>query len=162
MYRAVDVAWKMLKVAHSKGIQLSHLQLQKLVYIAHGYLLGWKLTPLIQENVEAWNYGPVISSIYHEFKECGDNKIILNNNAEFATELDNDADACAVISGVLDLYGRLDAMHLVNLTHQANTPWDDAWNIQGGRQYYSYPIDNELIKNHYRKVLANPTAVGGL
>lgn len=162
MYRSVDVAWKMLQIASSKGIFLSNLQLQKLVYIAHGYLLGWKLTPLIQENVEAWTYGPVIASIYHEFKDYGDRKIILSNDSELATELDGDVDACKVINGVLDLYGRLDAMHLVNLTHQENTPWDEAWNKQGGRRYYSYPIDNELIKNHYRKVIANPAAVGGL
>lgn len=162
MYRSVDVAWKMLQLAKEKGIQLSNLQLQKLVYIAHGYLLAWKLTPLIREDVEAWNYGPVIASIYHEFKGYGDKKIFFGDNLTIPTELDNNPDTQTVINGVLDLYGRLDAIQLVNLTHQANTPWDEAWNKQGGNRYYSYTIDNELIKNHYRKVLADPSAVGGL
>lgn len=160
MYRSVDVAWKMLQIAKDKGISLSNLQLQKLVYIAHGYLLGWKLTPLIQEPVEAWTYGPVIAPIYHEFKDYGDRKIEVG--PPVVTELDNDEDACAVIASVLDLYGRMDAMSLVNLTHQTNTPWDEAWNKQGGRNYYSYSIDNELIKNHFRKAIANPAGVSGL
>lgn len=162
MYNSVDVAWRMLQLASAKGIQLSNLQLQKLVYIAHGYLLGWKHTPLIQEPVEAWAYGPVIASIYHEFKQYGDGKIIINPGAQIGTELDRDADATSVIEGVLNLYGQLDAIHLVNLTHQPNTPWDEAWNWQGGNRYYSFPIDNELIKNHYRKVIANPQGVNGL
>lgn len=161
MYRSIDVAWKMLLLAKSKGINLSNLQLQKLVYIAHGYLLGWKDKPLIQESVEAWTYGPVINPIYHEFKEYGDRKISLGDGA-IRTELDEDVDATSVIDGVLTLYGKLDAMSLVNLTHQQSTPWDEVWHRQGGKSYYSVPINNDLIKDHFRKVIADPNSVSGL
>jgi uncharacterized phage-associated protein len=33
--------------------------------------------PLIDERVEAWNYGPVIPSLYHEFKNFGSGAITL-------------------------------------------------------------------------------------
>lgn len=160
MYHSVEVAWKMLQIAQSKGISLSNLQLQKLVYIAHGYLLGWKNKALIVEPIEAWNYGPVVNPIYHQFKDYGDGKIPVWSDVR--TELDSDDDATAVIDGVLGLYGNMDAIQLVNLTHQPGTPWDIAWNIQGGKRYFSYPIDNEIIKNHFRKVIADPQGVGGL
>lgn len=42
MHDAVAIAYRMLQVANEKNLQLSNLQLQKLVYIAYGYLLGWK------------------------------------------------------------------------------------------------------------------------
>lgn len=161
MYNSVEVAWKMLIAAHQQNLPLSHLKLQKLVYIAHGYLLAWKMKPLINDAVEAWSYGPVIPSIYHEFKQYGSSNIPIVN-VDFPTNLDNDEDAKAVIKGVLDLYGNLDAITLVNLTHQPNTPWGDAWHNLGGSAVYSFQIDNESIKNHYRKVLADPANAGGL
>lgn len=160
MYASVEVAWKMLQLANQKGIALSNLQLQKLVYIAHGYLLGWKNRPLIQESVEAWTYGPVIGNIYHQFKAYGDKKIPVST--ALSTELDADRDALDTLNGVLDLYGKLDAMALVNLTHQKDTPWDIAWNVEGGKQFFSHSIDNQLIKNHFRKVISDPNSVGGL
>jgi len=162
MYSAVDVAWKMLLLAKNERIQLSHLQLQKLVYIAHGYFLGWKYQPLVKEPIEAWAYGPVIASIYHEFKQNGDSPINLSNDDGIETELDADIDAVSIVKGVLRLYGEQDALALVNLTHQRDTPWDIAWNEQGGNRYSSYGIDNELIKNHYRKVIETPDSVNGL
>lgn len=160
MYHSVDVAWKMLQLAHEKGIALSNLQLQKLVYIAHGYLLGWKSKPLIVEPIEAWTYGPVVSAIYHQFKSYGDSKIPVSS--VFSTELDSDRDAVDTLNGVLSLYGRMTAMDLVNLTHQQDTPWDIAWNVQGGKKFFSHSIDNEIIKNHFRKVISDPKSVGGL
>ena len=45
------------------------MKLQKLVYIAHGWHLGLFDGLLISERVEAWRWGPVIESLYHEFKE---------------------------------------------------------------------------------------------
>ena len=160
MYHSVEVAWKMLQIAQTKSMQLSNLQLQKLVYIAHGYLLGWKNKALISDPVEAWNYGPVVSPIYHEFKQFGDRKIPVST--DIRTALDNDEEATSVIDGVLNLYGHLDAVKLVNLTHQSNTPWDIAWNKEGGKHSYSYSIDNEIIKNHFRKAISDPHSVGGL
>ena len=163
MYNSLEVAWKMLQIAKRKGLSLSNLQLQKLVYIAHGYMLGWQNKALISDNVEAWNYGPVISSVYHGFKHFGDSKIEVDPNVDnIKTNLDSDGLAIQVIDGVLNLYGHLDAMHLVNLTHQPDTPWYITWNEMGGNRYYSFPIDNEIIKNHYRKVIVNPQSVGGL
>jgi len=47
------------------------MQLIKLVYIAHGWTLGLYNQPLIGKQVEAWTYGPVIPSVYHDFKHYG-------------------------------------------------------------------------------------------
>jgi len=161
MYKAIDVAWKVLSSAKRKDKKISNLQLQKLTYIAHGYFLGWKDKPLISDPIEAWTYGPVISSIYHQFKEYGDKKIQGNPNS-VATKLDNDKDALDCIDGIMDLYGDLDAMELVNLTHQKNTPWDEVWSNQVGNTWNSEIINDTLIKNHYRKVISDPSMVSGL
>jgi uncharacterized phage-associated protein len=50
--------------AAADGKRLTPLQLIKLVYIAHGWYLGLTGEPLINEPPEAWQYGPVIPSLY--------------------------------------------------------------------------------------------------
>ena len=162
MYKATEVAWRMLKVAKEKDIQLSNLQLQKLVYIAHGYFLGWKSKPLVSEAVVAWKYGPVLDQVYHEFKSFKDQKIPVDKIEDVITDLDDDDDANTVIEGVLKLYGENDAISLVNLTHQPETPWDEVWNINDGCNKLSAEIPNDLIKNHFRKVISSPKSVKGL
>jgi uncharacterized phage-associated protein len=47
------------------------MKLIKTVFIAHGFYLASKDKPLVNEFVQAWKYGPVIDSVYHEFKGLG-------------------------------------------------------------------------------------------
>src|ERR1700738_4990459 len=51
------------------------MKLIKTVFIAHGFYLATKDKPLINEFVQAWKYGPVIDSVYHEFKGLGHKSI---------------------------------------------------------------------------------------
>ena len=152
----------MLQIAQAEKIELSNLQVQKLVYIAHGYLLGWLGKPLISETVQAWKYGPVIHEVYSEFKKYGSNKIPVAYMREdqVRTFFTKDEEEC--LKGVITLYGKEDAMNLINITHQQNTPWDDVWNKQGGRFERFAEISNNLIKTHYEKVVSNPADVSGL
>ena len=69
------VANYFLDCAKEDGESLTLLKLVKLVYLAHGWHLGLTGDPLIKENVEAWRYGPVVPSIYHDLKIFGNNAI---------------------------------------------------------------------------------------
>ena len=160
MYDAVEVAWRMLISAKNKGIPLTNLKLQKLVYIAHGYFLGWKSEPLVKDPVEAWKYGPVIGSIYRQFKDG--NSTIEVSDTSMKTELDSDVDANTTIDRVLDMYREFTAKELVDITHQKDTPWDRSWNNTFSLINRGKIIDNNDIKNHYRDVINNPEKVTGL
>lgn len=161
MHSAVDTAYKMLQEAKTKEIDLSNLQLQKLIYIAHGYLLGWKGKPLISDEIQAWKYGPVISDIYHKFKNNGKSKISSEgvDNLSFDPAFSEDEEKC--IRGVLDLFGKDSAESLISITHQDDTPWDKVWN-SGGKHGLFVAIPDEIIKNHYRDVVRDPKSVSGL
>lgn len=50
---------------------LSNLQLQKILYIADMNFVGQGNGRLVQEDFEAWDYGPVLPSLYHKCKAFG-------------------------------------------------------------------------------------------
>lgn len=62
-YSAKDIAMAFVKKAIESGKPVTQMQLQKMVYFAHGlHLANTKGEPLVKEEFQAWRYGPVIFS----------------------------------------------------------------------------------------------------
>lgn len=53
------------------GWKLSNLQLQKMLYIADMNFVGQGYGRLVDEDFEAWDYGPVLPTLYHKCKAFG-------------------------------------------------------------------------------------------
>ncbi|MGT8840350.1 Panacea domain-containing protein, partial [Vibrio cholerae] len=67
--KAVEVAKELLFLAKGSGINLTNMQIQKLVYIAHGLHLAIQKEALLEEPVRAWKHGPVIPEVYRAYKQ---------------------------------------------------------------------------------------------
>ena len=74
-YDPKAIANYFLTVAAEHNESLDPMKIQKLVYFANGWHLAVKGAPLINEQVEAWPYGPVIPSLYAAFRRFGDQPI---------------------------------------------------------------------------------------
>src|SRR5262245_56745225 len=74
-FPAKAVANFFLEKGFKEEIPISPMKVQKLVYFGHGWSLGLTGDPFIEEVIEAWPYGPVIKSLYHEFKGYGNGPI---------------------------------------------------------------------------------------
>jgi uncharacterized phage-associated protein len=68
---AAAVANYFIDKALEEDRELTPMKLIKLIYLAHGWRLGWTQLPLIGEAIKAWKYGPVIESLYQSFKRYG-------------------------------------------------------------------------------------------
>lgn len=146
-YSAAAVANWFIERAHSEGRLVDHLSLQKLVYIAHGWCLAIMKRPLIDDAIEAWQYGPVVPSLYHELKVYGRGPvepIVRVRGLTLQAPTIEDSETEDLLETVWRRYGDLRAAQLVALTHAPDTPWRGAWD--GAR---NKPIDNEAIKAHY-------------
>jgi len=151
MHTAISVANKILEIAKKNGRSLTPMQLIKLVYLSHGWMLGLCDRPLLREKVEAWRYGPVIRSLYSAVKSYRDGCIPvtnLNEKAYFTVMNDEkfDSEELAVIEQVYRLYGEFSGIQLSNLTHQEGSPWHSVWSIAGQNS----EIPDEIIKDHYK------------
>jgi len=54
---------------------ISNLKLQKLLYYAQGIHLALYGKPLFNDPIEAWQYGPVVDSVYQTYKTNGSDAI---------------------------------------------------------------------------------------
>ena len=158
-YDALAVANYFLDLASRQQKTLSAMKIQKLVYYAHGWNLAITDEPLIDEVVQAWEYGPVIPSVYHAFKKFGSGPIkekarelrIVDEGDEsfFDTPMvpDSDTMTVALLGTIWEAYGDLSAVQLSNLTHQSDSPWHQTYIANMGRKGVGIPDD--LIRNDF-------------
>lgn len=147
MHDSRIIANEFLKRANDKCNPLTTMQLLKLVYISHGWMLGLYGFPLINDKVEAWKYGPVIPDLYRAIKKYRDNHIIhyidVPPYSEDLEEIELD-----LIDQVYNIYGNKNGIYLSTLTHQKGTPWEAVYKngVNGIK------IPNDLIESHYSEL----------
>ncbi len=155
-YSAAAVANELLDRAAGGRHALTQINIQKLVYFAHGWHLAWRGTPLILGTFEAWRYGPVVRDLYNQFRRFGSAPITdkarefsvnrLNQVVTSVPALDHSEAgeyARGVIGAVWKQYGSLKPFQLVELTHVKGSPWEKA------RQAGLDIIENEAIREYF-------------
>lgn len=147
-----------LDKAESEGEVLTHLKLQKLVFFAHGWHLAITGDPLIDESIQAWQYGPVIKSLYQEFKECGNGPIHFRASGhEWMRWSPNkpevtDFATIEILNKVWDIYKGFTAAQLSAMTHAKESPWEKVLNKHG--LFRNQTIPNDLIRDYFRGLAA--------
>lgn len=107
-------------VSYDEGAEyISNLKLQKLLYYAQGCSLALYGEPLFDDPIVAWQHGPVVESVYHEYKSNGANGIPFEDDFDFTrfTQRENE-----LLDEVYDTFGQYSAWKLRNMTHN-ETPW---------------------------------------
>lgn len=166
MEKSLAVANEFIRLACAAGKPPTQMKLQKLIFFAHGWNLALTGTPLVDEQFQAWKYGPVIPSVYHEFKNFG----LMGINRE-AEELlvdpngnsihwrpvslkDNTGATQALIEKIWDIFGKYSGTHLSKMTHLPDTPWSKA--REGyPEDKHNIPIPDEAIRPYFESLRAS-------
>lgn len=157
-YSAAHVANFFLDKAFEEGVGVDNLKLQKLVYIGYGWGLAVLNRKLFSEHIEAWQHGPVIPSLYHEFKH-NRWRSIRDYALEIQWDIDgedepsfieprisaDDPDARTLLEMVWDVYKNFSGWDLRDKTHEKGTPWSETF-ANGAR---GKSIPDQLIKRHF-------------
>lgn len=143
------VANRFLELADMDGRPLTPMQVLKLVYIAHGWRLGTAGQPLIEQPVEAWQYGPVIRDLYNAMRGFGGGAVQGPLSLGYGARADRlSPEEDALVRRVYELYGQMSGMQLSRITHADGTPWQQAYTP--GR--HGTEISDDAIADHYRRL----------
>ena len=109
-------------LCHHANWNLTNLQIQKMLYIIHMIFLGkHNGISLIQENFEAWDYGPVIPNLYQKLRSFGSDKVEDVFREKTLNDV-NDARNNFLKNGAQELSGQRVGF-LVSYTHRENGAW---------------------------------------
>ena len=128
-----------------KGEYMSNLKLQKLMYYAYVWLFALQGERLFEEKLEAWPLGPVLPSLYHNFKN-GDRPIeVIETDPELLPD-----DIKEYLDSIWHSYGQYSALALVNIVHR-EAPWVHAYNSNNTKKI----ITDESILDFYTESRAS-------
>ena len=137
---------------------LSHLKIQKLVYLSHCWYLALTGEPLLQEKIRRYKYGPIIQSIfdyYHSFEFADEICYPLayysdESNGNFQYYQIDDFYATCVCQKVWEEYRDMTDLELSSICHAEGTPWD--------KSKGSYVDNNIIVKYYKEKINENKTS----
>jgi len=138
---ALQIANKIIQNTDTeRGDIVSNLKLQKLLYYLQGFHLAVFDKELFSEDFEAWQYGPVVPEVYHNFKEFGSWALEMKeeNGIPELTEEQED-----LFFQVMTEYGQFNAVKLMEMTHEEE-PWKNAFVVPGST------IDKEALKSFFK------------
>ena len=164
----------LLKKAASINRGLTPLQINKLVYICHGWTLGLLKKPLIEnrtDQIQAWKYGPVVTEAYETLKRWGSQVVTYDSFCDsldligigkkaIQTILEKDIDQildekpkmCEVIDMVWYVYQDRTGGQLITLTHKDETPWTQHVKKNFfGQVVHGVHIPDSSISSHYEE-----------
>jgi uncharacterized phage-associated protein len=123
---------------------VTHLKLQKLLYLAQANFLASTGHRLMNSAVEAFDHGPVVYDVYRTYTQCGKDIIVANHRPDFdANEIP--ADARQFVAEVWNHYKDWTASALRQLTHEQD-PWLDH-HVEGS---YRKVIPDESMVEYFR------------
>lgn len=160
-----------LDLAEEAKRPLTNMEVQKLVFYAHAWHLAIQPSesPLIAECIEAWDYGPVLRSLYRQFSRFKDKPIgsarakelqyangevteyVPNILSEGSTAEFEATYASTLLDWVWKMYGRYDGIQLSKLTHAEGEPWRIVIDKYEGKIPRGLHIPNSLIRECFQK-----------
>jgi len=159
MYSVLDVCRYVINFSNKKDYGVSNLKLQKLLYFIQVYFLmnSKNHEPCFAEQIEAWDFGPVVPVAYHEYKQYGSTDIPpidlyfeFDENDPWGSSVREYEEDCIstedrkLINDVVSDLADYTATDLVNITHR-QAPWKDVYvyhenniiTIESIREYFS-------------------------
>ncbi|MEM6603188.1 MAG: type II toxin-antitoxin system antitoxin SocA domain-containing protein [Pseudomonadota bacterium] len=154
-----------LFLAESAKKKITPMQLNKLTYFSYAWCLHKLGKKIFNEKIEAWKFGPVIPSLYHEFKRFGSSAIEEHGVSVNYTDVDTignleipvlgpeHREIAKVVMSVFEHYKDYSASQMSNITHKNGSPWS----IARAKEGYNTPLEDADILKRCKKLLKNET-----
>lgn len=158
IYSALEVARHIINYANSNDQLLSNLKLQKLLYFVQAEFLTSQGRTCFTDDIEAWNFGPVVPAVFREFKIFGsfhippvkhyyveDESQPFNFRRVVFYDIEITDEDKTVIDEVVDYFADCSSVELTDLT-QKQLPWQNAY-----IKHLKIVISPQSIKEYFTK-----------
>lgn len=146
---ALNAANYLLCITGDVFDDMTNMKLNKLLYFAQGHFLQKYGVPLFQDEIEAWDHGPVIPAVYDTYKRCG-SKPIKEYGENIPTDMSPEAEE--VLYGVARKYGKYTASALRNMTHVVGSPWDQVYQVNTAHVKIPRSVIQDYFANSYEEL----------
>lgn len=137
IYDALDIAKYIVDKCTSEKCPITNLQLQKILFFLQKKHLVEYGSCLFMDEIQAWQFGPVVPEVYYQFCGFGSGAITM----KYTTKIDSDD--IQLINPIVEDKRRKAPWDLVSETHAPGKAWDITYkNGLGNRRV----ISPELIR----------------
>ena len=141
-YKANDIARYVIFYCHKHRYPISNLKLQKILYFIQAYFLVEANKPCFSDVIEAWDYCPIVPSVFEEYRIYGSLNIpCTDNGSEFRYIKSDDYDS---LNRILAEVSKNTESQLKYITNN-QSPWIDA------RKSVTKRITNKAIKDYFNE-----------
>jgi uncharacterized phage-associated protein len=142
---STEIANELIRMAAASGRPLNQLQLQELVYIAHGWCLALTGEPLTGDRPEALEHGPEYRRLAKALQRSGVDPVTKEIAPARSDQIQSESEAilphARVLSGqelaILERtyaeYASLETSQLAALTRAEGTPWHNVFSEAAGK-----------------------------
>lgn len=132
--RAINLAKYIIQRCNITNTPITNLKLQKILYYVQKYSLKTSGTSAFSDDIEAWQFGPVVPNVYYEF--CGYGSMPIIGNFKHIDDFSE-------FNFIIDEKKDLNPWDMVEETHKENGAWYKIYNNGIGNREI-IPVD--LIK----------------
>lgn len=118
----IDIFQAAKYLCKESGWALTHLEIQKLLYIVYMFYWGDEHKALFSGHFQAWDLGPVNPEVYRKLKRFG-KKPITKSAFRFTQDLEAEDDIIDLLDEALEVYPPNSSVELVAYTHRPGTAW---------------------------------------
>ncbi|MGH6808388.1 MAG: Panacea domain-containing protein [Ensifer adhaerens] len=154
-YDPRSIANILLDLADKRGVALTNLAINEILYFLHAWYLAKFNSPLLDAKIEAWDYGPVVREVYSEFKKYGSEPISgrahrfdIDRLEKIIATADLSSGDMSFIESQFEKYSGYTAGRLVSISHEKGGPWDRVYN-ESGRVNPGMEISDDLIRDYF-------------
>lgn len=163
LYSPASIANGLLNEAFREGARISAMKLHKLVYFVHGFALAGieEEAYRLNEEFEAWPFGPILPSLFHELRLRGGNPITKFLNGfnmrtllPYATPdpVPTEPALQGIVEMVWQKFAPLSERHLSLITNGPNMPWSKIMHDGQGPMRF-YRIDDASIMKAFQDII---------
>jgi uncharacterized phage-associated protein len=152
-YDARAIANWVLDHADFLHLPITNLALNKILYFSHGWYLATENRCLVNYQFEAWEHGPVLPTVYHQFKAYRDSPIAtraqmidLQTGEDKAATCSLSESDSAFMERMVGFYAIKSGPMLSLMSHEPGAPWAQ---VRGTHARPGMVISDDVIRAYF-------------